>query len=216
MTAERLRIAEGLDADLATGLGRIREQAAEGEPAVLDDLLAGARATLAATRATAADLRSLSLAPEAASARALLRSAGIEATVVTGHTEPLGPAGTVLATVLREVVTAVVRVGDARRCRIVTGEDGGQVTLRVLSDGVPPRRWARTCSTGSRRGSGAAADGSAPDWRRTAGSRWRPRCPRPRSPWTRWRRRSCGGPPSGTTCCWWRSVFVPCFTFRRS
>ncbi|NUR29709.1 MAG: hypothetical protein HOV83_28315, partial [Catenulispora sp.] len=120
VTAERLRIAEGLDAELASGLEGIRELADRGDPALLDRLLTDARTTLAATRATAADLRSLSLAPEAASARALLHAAGIEATVTTAHTEPLGPAGTVLATVLREVVTAVVRVGDARRCRITT------------------------------------------------------------------------------------------------
>jgi signal transduction histidine kinase len=136
VTTERLRIAEGLDADLSSGLARIRELAAKQDPDVLDTLLADARATLAATRATAAGLRSLSLAPESASARALLQAAGIEAEVVTGHTEPLGPAGTVLATVLREAVTAVVRIGDARHCRIVTGEAAGQVTLRVVSDGV--------------------------------------------------------------------------------
>lgn len=136
VTAERLRIAEGLDADLASGLARIRELAAKEDPDALDGLLADARATLAATRAGAAGLRSLSLAPESASARALLQSAGIATDVVTGHTEPLGPAGTVLATVLRQAVAAVVGGGDARTCRIVTGEAGGQVTLRVVSDGV--------------------------------------------------------------------------------
>ena len=168
VTGERLRIAEGLDAELASGLGRIRELAARHDPALLDRLLADARATLAATRATAADLRSLSLAPEAASAQALLRSAGIEATVTAGHTEPLGPAGTVLATVLREVVTAVVRIGDARRCRITTGESGGQITLRVLSDGVPAAALGadvldpladRIRDSGGRLGAGLQADG---------------------------------------------------------
>ncbi|WP_344657489.1 sensor histidine kinase [Catenulispora subtropica] len=168
VTAERLRIAEGLDAELAAGLGRIRELADRGDPSVLDRLLGDARTTLAATRATAAELRSLSLAPEAASARALLQAAGIEATVTTGHTEPLGPAGTVLATVLREVVTAVVRVGDAQRCRILTGEAGGQVTLRVLSDGAPTAALGadvldelaeRVRAGGGRLGAGLEADG---------------------------------------------------------
>ncbi|MEV0534060.1 histidine kinase [Kitasatospora sp. NPDC050463] len=137
VTAERLRIAAGLETDLSEGLAEVRGLALRGDPTVLDDLLAAARRTLAATRATAAELRSLSLAPEAASARALLTSAGIAADLRIGHSEPLGPAGTVLATVLREAVTAVVRVGDARRCEIVTGERTGQVVLRVVSDGVP-------------------------------------------------------------------------------
>ncbi|MGW2546751.1 hypothetical protein ACWC5I_39245 [Kitasatospora sp. NPDC001574] len=137
VTAERLRIAAGLQAGLAEGLREVRGLALRKDPAVLDALIATARRTLAATRATAAELRSLSLAPEAASARALLASAGIAADLRIGHSEPLGPAGTVLATVLREAVTAVVRVGDARRCEIVTGERAGQVVLRVVSDGVP-------------------------------------------------------------------------------
>ncbi|MED7948666.1 sensor histidine kinase [Streptomyces sp. BE303] len=137
VTAERLRIAAGLQAGLAEGLREVRGLALRKDPAVLDALIATARRTLAATRATAAELRSLSLAPEAASARALLASAGIAADLRIGHSEPLGPAGTVLATVLREAVTAVVRVGDARRCEIVTGERAGRVVLRVVSDGVP-------------------------------------------------------------------------------
>ncbi|WP_194927075.1 sensor histidine kinase [Catenulispora pinisilvae] len=168
VTTERLRIASGLDTDLSSGLTRIRELAAKADPNVLDVLLTDARATLAATRATAADLRSLSLAPESASARALLQSAGVEADVVTGHTEPLGPAGTVLATVLREAVTAVVRVGDARHCQIVTGEAGGQVMLRVASDGVRTAALGadvldglaqRVRASGGRLAAGLEADG---------------------------------------------------------
>jgi len=168
VTAERLRIAEGLDADLASGMNRIRDLASKEDPDVLDGLLTDARATLAATRATAADLRSLSLAPESASARALLQSAGISAEVVTGHAEPLGPAGTVLATVLREAVTAVVRVGDARHCQIVTGQAAGQVTLRVVSDGVRTAALGtdvldglaeRVRASGGRLAAGLEADG---------------------------------------------------------
>jgi signal transduction histidine kinase len=168
VTTERLRIASGLDAELTSGLTRIRELAAKQDPDVLDRLLLDARATLAATRAAAADLRSLSLAPEAASARALLQAAGIGAEVVTGHAEPLGPAGTVLATVLREAVTAVVRVGDARHCQISTGEAGGQVTLRVVSDGVRSEALgadvldglaARVRASGGRLAAGLEADG---------------------------------------------------------
>ncbi|KDN84635.1 histidine kinase [Kitasatospora cheerisanensis KCTC 2395] len=137
VTDERLRIASSLGSGLSAGLREIHDLAALQRPDVLDELIAVARRTLAAARATAAELRSLSLAPEAASARALLASAGIVADIRVGHREPLGPAGTVLATVLREAVTAVVRVGDARRCEVSTEERSGQVVLRVVSDGAP-------------------------------------------------------------------------------
>ncbi|MFI8460969.1 histidine kinase [Kitasatospora sp. NPDC085464] len=137
VTDERLRIASSLRSELSAGLARIHGLAVRADPSVLGELIGGARATLAAARATTAELRSLSLAPEAASARALLASAGIAADIRIGHREPLGPSGTVLATVLREAVTAVVRVGDARRCEVITGERTGRTVLRVVSDGVP-------------------------------------------------------------------------------
>ncbi|GAB7188511.1 histidine kinase [Kitasatospora sp. Ki12] len=137
VTDERLRIASSLRSELSEGLARIRGLAVRADPSVLDPLIAVARGTLAAARATTAELRSLSLAPEAASARALLASAGVAADIRIGHREPLGPAGTVLATVLRESVTAAVRVGDARRCEVSTGERAGRVVLRVVSDGMP-------------------------------------------------------------------------------
>ncbi|MFC8716058.1 histidine kinase [Kitasatospora sp. NPDC057198] len=137
VTDERLRIASGLAGALDDGLAGIHRLTERQDPSVLDELISSARRTLAAARATAAELRSLSLAPEAASARALLASAGVAAELRIRHREPLGPAGTVLAAVLREAVTAVVRVGDARRCEVATEERAGRVVLRVVSDGVP-------------------------------------------------------------------------------
>ncbi len=137
VTDERLRIAAALGSGLDAGMAGIREAAERRDPAELDKVTDVARRTLAAVRAAAAELRSLSLAPEASSARALLDSAGVAAELRIGHREPLGPAGTVLATVLREAVTAVVRVGDARRCEVSTEERAGRVVLRVVNDGVP-------------------------------------------------------------------------------
>lgn len=63
VTSERLRIAAGLRAGLSAGLDEIHGLARQGDPALLNPLLAVARRTLAATRATAAELRSLSLSP---------------------------------------------------------------------------------------------------------------------------------------------------------
>ncbi|MFE1319651.1 histidine kinase [Kitasatospora phosalacinea] len=182
VTDERLRIASELADALEAGLAEIGALAARGDASVpdeqapspcqhislLDELIASARRALTAARATAAELRSLSLAPEAASARALLASAGIAADLRVGHREPLGPAGTVLATVLREAVTAVVRVGDARRCEVATEERAGRVVLRVVSDGVPTAALGadllddlaeRVRAVGGRLTAGLGADG---------------------------------------------------------
>ncbi|MFI0448943.1 sensor histidine kinase [Actinomadura sp. 6N118] len=130
---ERLRMAAELNESVGRGLDTI----AAARPENLEDVLAVARRSLATARSAAADLRSLSLTPEISAARGLLSAAEIEATVRVGHEEPLGQAGALLATVLREAVTDVVRQGTARHCAIETTESEGLVVLRVTNDGVP-------------------------------------------------------------------------------
>ncbi|MEV4296142.1 sensor histidine kinase [Microbispora rosea] len=157
VAAERLRLA----AELNDGLGRSLEVIVEGgrraiaEPdgagEVLASVTATARAALADARAASADYRATSLAPELVTARAMLDAAGIAVEVRGGHTEPLGPGGALLANVLREAVTDVVRRGTARLCVIETSEQGDEqgatetseqrdkpgntVRLRVVDDG---------------------------------------------------------------------------------
>ncbi|GAA3232943.1 sensor histidine kinase [Actinocorallia longicatena] len=138
---ERLRIAEELNERIGAALTGIaagfRELAATGtDTAGMREVLGTARACLAEARAVAADFRSLSLAPEMATARALLGSAGIAVEVRAGHAEPLGAAGGVLAEVLRRGVGEVVRAGSAGRCEISTGERDGLVVLRIANDGA--------------------------------------------------------------------------------
>ncbi|MFA1548418.1 sensor histidine kinase [Actinomadura chokoriensis] len=135
---ERLRIAAELNRGLGDGLAAISagSRRAVGRPAEIGDVLAVARRSLNDARAAAADFRSMSLAPEVTAARALLGAAGVESAVLGGHREPLGPAGALLATVLREAVTDVVRAGTARVCVIETSESDGLVRLRVVNDGV--------------------------------------------------------------------------------
>lgn len=133
VAAERLRISESVRRTLVGNLTEVRSLAESGETA---RLVTVARQSLADARAVATDLRRLSLAPEIASARALLISAHISASVWVGHVEPLGDPGTVLATVLREAVTDVVRRGTARHCEISTTESADRVTLRVRNDGA--------------------------------------------------------------------------------
>jgi signal transduction histidine kinase len=130
---ERLRMAAKLNESIGQGLDEITAA----RPEDLDEVLSVARESLATARTAAADLRSLSLAPEVAAARGLLAAADVEATVRIGHTEPLGQAGALLATVLREAVTDVVRQGTARHCTIETTERDALLTLKVASDGVP-------------------------------------------------------------------------------
>lgn len=135
---ERLRIAAELDGGLGDGLRVISagSRRALDRPEAVADVLAVARESLNRARTAAAGLRSMSLAPEMAAARALLEAADVRAEVREGHREPLGPAGALLATVLREAVTDVVRAGSARTCLIATSERDGLVGLRVVNDGV--------------------------------------------------------------------------------
>nr|WP_185948945.1 histidine kinase [Microbispora sp. CL1-1] len=132
VATERLRLA----AELNDGLGRSLEVIVEGgrralaEPdgaaEALASVTATARAALTDARAASANYRATSLAPELVTARAMLDAAGIAVEVRVGHTEPLGPGGALLASVLREAVTDVVRRGSARLCVIETSEQGDE------------------------------------------------------------------------------------------
>ncbi|WP_225832420.1 histidine kinase [Streptomyces sp. NK08204] len=139
---ERLRIAGELNDGLGRGLAEITTgvRAALAEPERAEGLLAevtrAARACLADARGAAASYRAMSLAPEVTTARALLTAAGVPVEVRIGHTEPLGAAGALLADVLREAVTDVVRRSTATSALIETGAERGRVRLRVVSDGA--------------------------------------------------------------------------------
>ncbi|WP_433512327.1 histidine kinase [Nonomuraea sp. CA-143628] len=139
---ERLRIATGLSDGLGRGLAAIAagvrsaldqpERVAE----TLGEVVATARRSLADARNAAAGYRATSLAPEMTTARAMLTSAAIETETRVGHSEPLGPAGALLAAVLREVVTEAVRQNTATTCVIETTTADGTVRLRVTHDGA--------------------------------------------------------------------------------
>lgn len=140
---ERLRIAAELSDGLGRGLAVIESGARRalsspsGAAGVLAEVVTTARTSLADARAAAASYRAMSLGPELTTARALLDAAGVAVEVRAAHAEPLGPAGALLASVLREAVTDVARRGAATRCAIETWEEParGQVLLRVADDG---------------------------------------------------------------------------------
>jgi two-component system sensor histidine kinase DesK len=97
-----------------------------------------ARQTLADLASAADGYRAMSLAAEAETAQAVLSAAGV---AVDGSvTAPTLPAETnlVLATVLREGVTNLLRHSAARRCRLSVETAESTVRLTLVNDGVTP------------------------------------------------------------------------------
>ncbi len=143
VTEERLRIAAELGDGLGRGLagigagGRIALAEPDRTAEVIGEVLGTARRALADARAAAAEYRAMSLSPELATARAMLSSAGVAARVRARHDEPLGPAGALLAAVLRATVTEVVRRATATSCAVETeSEPDGTVRLLIVHDGT--------------------------------------------------------------------------------
>jgi two-component system sensor histidine kinase DesK len=107
-----------------------REQLAEG--------LAMARQALADVGTVAGGYRGMSLAVEAPVARDILIAAGMAVEVTVHVGELPTEADTVLATVLREGVTNVLRHSVARRCVIhAFVDETGTIALTLTNDGVP-------------------------------------------------------------------------------
>jgi two-component system sensor histidine kinase DesK len=147
---ERLRVAQdshdllglglstvALKCDLAGRLiGRDDARAAE-EIAALLLLAAQARVDVVAVTA---DAHHISLRAELGAAARALASAGATAEIRGEDLVGLLPdeADAVLATVLREAVTNVLRHSTAQRCEIELAVEGGTAHLRVGNDGVAP------------------------------------------------------------------------------
>ncbi len=96
-----------------------------------------ARQALADVRIVARGYRNISLAKEAGSVMSVLAAAGIEAQVGITCGALDERVDTVLATVLREAVTNMLRHSTARHCIIEAGICGQAVRLLVANDGVP-------------------------------------------------------------------------------
>ncbi len=108
-----------------------------------------ARRALAEVQVVAGGHRPMSLAAELASARSILSAAGIE---VHGDPPPAEVPETVdavLAIVMREAVTNVLRHSKAVNCRIEAWVDAGWARLRVDNDGVDEALLARPGHNGS-------------------------------------------------------------------
>jgi two-component system sensor histidine kinase DesK len=123
-----------LKAELARRLvsanpGRSRDEIAE--------LLDIARQALADVRKVSSGYRNLSLSKEAASVASLLTTAGIDARVEVDCGPLDERVDTVLATVVRESVTNILRHSNARACSIKAHQAGDVIMLQMLNDGIP-------------------------------------------------------------------------------
>ena len=143
---ERERFARDLHDLLGYSLSSITLKAeltkrlVDGNPArardELAELLDIARQALADVRLVASGYRNMSLAKEAASVTPLLAMAGITATVEVDCGALDETVDTVLATVLREAVTNLLRHSTAQNCTIIAAEGDHCVQLRISNDGV--------------------------------------------------------------------------------
>jgi two-component system sensor histidine kinase DesK len=103
----------------------------------LADVVVFARQAVADVRLVATNYRAMSLAAEAVSTASLLAAAGIMAVIEIDCGGLDDKVDTVLATVLREGVTNLLRHSAARTCRVTASQAGESVTLLIANDGVP-------------------------------------------------------------------------------
>jgi two-component system sensor histidine kinase DesK len=103
----------------------------------LADVVVFARQAVADVRLVATNYRAMSLAAEVVSTTALLAAAGIMADIEIDCGGLDDKVDTVLATVLREGVTNLLRHSAARTCRVTASRAGESVTLLIANDGAP-------------------------------------------------------------------------------
>ncbi|MER6499339.1 histidine kinase [Streptomyces sp. NPDC001455] len=104
----------------------------------VSELLEISRQSLADVRAVASGLRAMSLKQELGSAQSLLEAADVrvETDVRFGTIDQ--QVDTVLAAVLREAVTNLLRHTRATTCRMEAVQEGDRVRLSMTNDGVDP------------------------------------------------------------------------------
>jgi two-component system sensor histidine kinase DesK len=134
---ERLRFARDLHDLLGYGLSAITLKGELTARLVEREILEISRQALADVRTVAGGYRDMALADEVASARSVLTAAGIEARVHAEAQPAPGLADTVMATVLREGVTNLLRHSRARGCEINTVAENGVFRLTLVNDGAP-------------------------------------------------------------------------------
>ncbi|MFC3490654.1 sensor histidine kinase [Amycolatopsis roodepoortensis] len=100
------------------------------------EILGLTRQALTDVRSVASGYRELSLDKESRSAQAVLTAADVQVRLEMEHGDLPAPVRTVLAVVLRESVTNVLRHSKVERCEIAVRRVGNGVALDIVNDGV--------------------------------------------------------------------------------
>lgn len=99
-------------------------------------ILTVSRRALADVRSVASGYHRLSLNEECDSAESVLRTADVEVVLRREYDEMPAKVSTLLATVLREGVTNVLRHSKAERCDIVIAQESHSVRIEMVNDGA--------------------------------------------------------------------------------
>ncbi|MER6094136.1 sensor histidine kinase [Streptomyces bluensis] len=149
VSQERLRFARDLHDLLGYSLSAVTlksELACRLVPATperaleeLKSILEISRQALADVRTVARGYRDMSLATEAVSAQSVLEAAGIQVTTDFRGAPTEGEVNTIMATVLREAITNLLRHSKAEHCRLESWTTAlGELVLTIANDGVQP------------------------------------------------------------------------------
>ncbi|WIV52735.1 sensor histidine kinase [Amycolatopsis nalaikhensis] len=123
----------------------------------LIEILGLTRQALTDVRSVASGYRELSLDSESRSARSVLAAADVRVRMEMLQDELPAPVRTVLAVVLREGVTNVLRHSAVETCEIAVRRTEDGVTLEILNDGVD--KAARPAAKPSDNGNGSCPPG---------------------------------------------------------
>ena len=108
--------------------------------AELTDILTISRLAMADVRSVVNGFHDLSLLEECRSARALLAAAEVDVTMSLGFGELSPAVDAVLATVMREGVTNILRHSKSTVCSIEVRRVPGEVRLEMVNDGIRSAR----------------------------------------------------------------------------
>jgi len=126
---------------------RLMHKSLDQAKAELGAITATAQRTLSDVRAVSHGYRELSLEKESRTAESLLSASEIAARVHLDQGDLPVQARTLLAKVLREGVTNVLRYSDVEHCEIDVRQHDGKVTLEIVNDGVTADDPASTLTT---------------------------------------------------------------------
>ncbi|SDP00859.1 two-component system, NarL family, sensor histidine kinase DesK [Streptomyces sp. cf386] len=146
VTQERLRFARDLHDLLGYSLStitlkceltlRLMDPQPDRAERELREVLQTARQALSDVRSVASGYRQMNLVPEIAAAESMLNDLGIRTTVRLEEAALPLATDTVLATVLREGITNMLRHSKAQQCVMETTRQGPDLRLRIANDGV--------------------------------------------------------------------------------